>query len=53
MKYNSTLVVGKNKTGKTRNILFNEVKDRINNNENLVILDTKKEYYNHFYNMLI
>ena len=48
---NTISVIGKSKTGKT-NILFNEVSKKINDGDNLLILDTKLEYYNHFYNEL-
>lgn len=48
MNKNSVLIIGKNKTGKTRKVLFNEVNDKINNNENLFILDERLEYYNNF-----
>ena len=48
MNKNTTLVIGKNKVGKTRKILFKELENRINNNENLFILDSRLEYYNHF-----
>ena len=53
MKNNTILVIGKGKTGKTRNILFNELDKKIKDGDNLVILDSKYEYYNHFYNKLI
>lgn len=52
MKYNTTLIVGKNKTGKTRKIIFKDLKEKIKNKENLYILDNNKEYYNHFYKEL-
>lgn len=48
MNKNSTLIIGKNKTGKTRKVLFEEVKEKINNNENLLVLDERLEYYNEF-----
>lgn len=52
MKYNTTLIVGKNKTGKTRKIIFKDLEEKIKNKENLYILDNNKEYYNHFYKEL-
>lgn len=42
------LIIGKKNTGKTRNILFNEVKKSIKNNENLCIFNTRDEYYRTF-----
>jgi len=44
----ANLIIGKKNTGKTRNILFNEVKNAINNNENLCIFNTRDEYYRTF-----
>ncbi len=57
----TNLIIGKKNTGKTRNILFNEVKNSINNKENLCIFNTRDEYYRNFskklkeegYNVLI
>ena len=48
MKENSIGIIGKSNTGKTRKILFNEVNYEIKKGNNLVIVDEKKEYYNHF-----
>ena len=42
------LVSGRNGSGKTEKILFNETKLAINNNENIVFLDFKEEYYKTF-----
>lgn len=44
----TNLIIGKKNTGKTRNVLFNEVKDSIKNNENLCIFNTRDEYYRTF-----
>lgn len=44
----TNLIIGKKNTGKTRNILFNEVKNSIKNNENLCIFNTRDEYYRTF-----
>lgn len=52
MNFNSSIIVGKNKTGKTKDILFKEVAKRIEEENDLVILDYNKEYYNHFYKLL-
>lgn len=41
----TNLIIGKINTGKTRNILFNEVNKAISNNENLFIFDDRDEYY--------
>lgn len=52
MKERSTQIIGKSNTGKTRNILFKEVENEIKNENDLLILDSKLEYYNHFKNEL-
>ena len=52
MNFNTSVILGKSKTGKTQNILFNEVKQLIEDKNDLVILDYKREYYNHFYKKL-
>lgn len=57
----TNLIIGKKNTGKTRNILFKEVKESIKNKENLCIFNTRDEYYRTFsknlkengYNVLI
>lgn len=53
MNKNTILLIGKNKTGKTKKVLFSEVNKKIENNENLLILDSKEEYYNNFAKNLI
>lgn len=47
----TNLIIGKKNTGKTR-LLFNEVKESIKNNENLLIYDDRDEYYTEFINEL-
>lgn len=42
------LIIGKKNTGKTKYILFNEVKKAINNGENLCIFNTRDEYFKTF-----
>lgn len=44
----TNLIIGKKNTGKTTNILFNEVKDAINHDDNLFIYDDRDEYYKSF-----
>lgn len=44
----TNLIIGKKNTGKTRYILFNEVKKAINNGENLCIFNTRDEYFKTF-----
>lgn len=44
----TNLIIGKKNTGKTKYILFNEVKKAINNNENLCIFNTRDEYFKTF-----
>lgn len=44
----TNIVIGKKNTGKTSFYLFNEVKDAINNGENLCIYDTRDEYFKTF-----
>ncbi len=46
------LLEGKTESGKTRGILFDEVEKMIAKEENLLILDSKAEYYNNFYKAL-
>jgi hypothetical protein len=48
----TNLIIGKKNTGKTRTILFNEVKNAIKYNENLFIYNDRDEYYKEFYNEL-
>ena len=48
MNDSSTLILGNHQTGKTRNILFNEISKKINDKESFVILDIHGDYYNHF-----
>ena len=50
---NSTnLIIGKINSGKTRGFLLKETNKMIDNEENIVILDSKLEYYNAYYNKL-
>ena len=44
----TNLIIGKKNTGKTKYVLFNEVKTSIKNNENLCIFDTRDEYFKTF-----
>lgn len=44
----TNLIIGKINSGKTRGILFGELKKSITNKENLFILDEKEEYYKTF-----
>lgn len=44
----TNLIIGKKNTGKTKYYLFNDVKNAINNNENLCIFDTRDEYFKTF-----
>ncbi len=44
----TNLIIGKKNTGKTRFIFFNEVKNAINNGENLCIFNTRDEYFKTF-----
>jgi len=44
----TNLIIGKKNTGKTRDVLFNEVKESIKNNKNLCIFNTRDEYYQMF-----
>ena len=53
MKENTIGIIGKANTGKTRKILFKEINEEIEKNNNLLILDGKTEYYNHFRDELI
>ncbi len=41
----TNIVIGKINTGKTRGLMLKEVERAIENNENLLILDNKEEYY--------
>lgn len=45
---NTNLIIGKTNTGKTKGILFNEVNNMIDNNENLLIVNNREEYYEQF-----
>ena len=53
MEENTIKIIGKSNTGKTKNILFNEIKKEIDKENNLIILDSKEEYYNNFGKELI
>lgn len=44
----TNLIIGKKNTGKTRNILFKEINNLIENNENLLIYNNRDEYYRTF-----
>lgn len=44
----TNLIIGKKNTGKTRNILFKEMNNLIENNENLLIYNNRDEYYRTF-----
>jgi len=48
----TNLIIGKVNTGKTKTILFNEVKNLIEKEENLFIYDNRDEYYQEFYSKL-
>lgn len=48
----TNIIIGKKNTGKTKNYLFNEVKNAIKNNENLCIFNTRDEYFKTFSNEL-
>lgn len=58
---NNNLIINKTSTGKTRGYMFNELERSISNNENLLIIDNKEEYYrtyaetlkNNGYNVLV
>ncbi len=47
---NNTLIVGKSGSGKTTGYMFNQLKKIIANKENLIIVDSKKEYLQTFEN---
>lgn len=49
---NTNLLVGKVSSGKTKGYMFHKVDEQINNGENLLILDNKREYYTRFKNKL-
>ena len=49
---NTNLIIGKKGIGKT-SLMFNEMKELIKNNENLLIIDNKEEYYKTFAEDLI
>ena len=48
----TNLIMGKKNTGKTKGILFKEVKDSIEKNENLFIYNDRDEYYRTFSKIL-
>lgn len=52
MRENTINIIGKSNTGKTKNVLFKEIENEIKNNKNLLVLDSKEEYYNNFGEML-
>ncbi len=45
---NTNLILGKTSVGKTTGLMFNEVKNIISKNENMLIVDNKEEYYKTF-----
>ena len=45
LKENTNLLIGKSGSGKTTGILLKEMEKLINNNENILVLDSKEEYY--------
>lgn len=45
---NSIIISGKSGSGKTKGILFKEVNNIIDKEDNLLIVDSKEEYYNRF-----
>ena len=45
---NTNLIIGKTNTGKTKAVLFKEVKEKIEKEENIFILDSREEYYETF-----
>lgn len=49
----TNLIIGKKNTGKTKNVLFNEVRKAIANDENLFIYNDRDEYYKEFYKELV
>lgn len=48
MNEKMTLINGKAGSKKTRGFLFKKVEDMLFNNENILVLDSKEEYYKHF-----
>ena len=48
----TTLIEGKIESGKTTGIMFDEFKEMIDNNENILVIDSKEEYYQQFKNEL-
>ena len=49
---NNTLIVGKSGSGKTTGYMFNEIKKLIDKKENLIIIDSKEEYFHTFGSIL-
>lgn len=49
---NTNLIIGKKGIGKTTGIMFSEIKNLINENTNLLIIDNKEEYYKTYANIL-
>lgn len=49
---NNTLIVGKSGSGKTTGYMFNEIKKLIDKKENLIIIDSKEEYFHTLGNIL-
>lgn len=45
---NTNLIIGKTNTGKTKGIMFNEVKEIIKNEESFIVLDRREEYFETF-----
>ena len=50
---NTNLILGKIGVGKTTGIMFNEINKKIENNENIFIVDNKEEYYKTYAEKLI
>ena len=48
----NSVVLGKNGSGKTTGFLFNEIENYILKGDNLLINDSKKEYYNNYLKLL-
>ena len=46
------IVSGDISTGKTENVVFPVVEEIINNNQSLLVLDSKEEYINKYYDKL-
>lgn len=49
----NTLVYGPSNAFKTEKIILNIINEKINSNESFAFLDSKEEYYNHYYKKLL